>query len=287
MSTRFSIKPKRQFLSKYSTFKIGGPSLVVEVKTYDEMKQALEMSQGAYFLVGKGSNSIFPDDGLDKLVIVNRIDFYELDGTHLHVGGGFPFAVLGTRVSRKGLSGLEFASGIPGTVGGAVFMNAGAGGQEVSDVVSEVEWMDEEGNIRTFSKEELVFSYRKSMFHTIKGAILGARFELKEDESAKARLREHVDYRMKTQPCKEASCGCVFQNPAGASAGMLIEQAGLKGYKMGGAEVSTKHANFIVNKGNAKAKDVRALAEHIRRKVKEKAGIDIEREVRFVDELKT
>lgn len=286
MSTLFSIKPKKQSLSKYSTFKIGGPALVVEVKTYDEMRQALEMSEGAYCMVGKGSNSVFPDEGLKELVIVNRIDFYELKGTKLHVGGGFPFTILGTRVSRQGLSGLEFASGIPGTVGGAVFMNAGAAGHDISEVVSQVEWMDNSGHIHLLDRASLNFSYRKSPFQEMKGAIVAVRLALKIDPDAKSRQREHVNYRMDTQPWKEASCGCVFKNPVGTSAGRLIEEAGLKGCRIGDAEVSHVHANFIVNKGNAKAEDVRRLRELIKMKVQEKAGIDIESEVRFVDELK-
>lgn len=260
---------------------------VLEVDSVEKMQEAMVYAKGNFHIVGKGSNSIFPDNGLSKLVIVNKIDFFEEKGTAIHVGGGFSFAVLGARVSRKGLGGLEFASGIPGTVGGAVYMNAGANGYEVKDTLSAVEWVEPDGTLRIFEKDELAFSYRRSMFHDMQGVIVGATFKLKDDPTAKKKQTDIMRYRLETQPYKEPSCGCIFQNPHGGHAGKLIEEAGLKGMSINGAKVSLKHANFIVNDGSAKAEDVRKLAEFVAKKVKEKTGFEIEREVRFVDEPKT
>ncbi|MCH9613524.1 MAG: UDP-N-acetylenolpyruvoylglucosamine reductase [Chlamydiia bacterium] len=251
------------------------------------MQEAVLYSKGQFLVVGKGSNSIFPDQGISKLVIVNKIDFYEENQTLIHVGAGFSFAILGARVSRRGLGGLEFASGIPGTVGGAIYMNAGANGHEVKDTLSEVEWIDQGGTLQVFKKDALKFSYRHSMFHDMQGVIVGATFELAKDLSAKEKQAKIIRYRLETQPYKEPSCGCIFRNPDGGHAGKLIEEAGLKGLTVGDAKVSDLHANFIVNKGKATAEDVRKLAELVAERVKKKTGFEIEREVRFVDEPKT
>lgn len=277
---------KNKQLSELSTFGIGGIArLFVEVSSIEMMQEALlhcQKNSIPFHLVGRGSNSLFSDEGFDGLVIHNKIATCEYEGTLLKVGAGYNFSLLGAQTARKGLSGLEFASGIPASVGGAIFMNAGANGAEVADVLNEVRFVDEKGELHHFSKEELDFSYRYSSFHQMKGAIVEGAFSLTPLSSARKKQLEILGYRMKTQPYGDKSCGCVFRNPPGKSAGALIDECGLKGKRVGGAEVSTLHANFIVNRDNATAQDILALADQIRECVKEKTGIDLEMELRTV-----
>lgn len=272
-----------QLLKDYSTFGIGGPARwLVEVKTIEEMQSVLQrcsLEKLAYIVIGKGSNSLFDDRGFDGVAIINKIHFCEFKESAVFVGSGYSFALLGVQTARKGLAGLEFASGIPASVGGAIYMNAGASGAQVSDVISEVIYVTDSGEVQRLSKNQLQFGYRSSSFQGKGGSIVAATFTLQPSTEARQKQLGIVDYRTKTQPYGDLSCGCVFRNPEGGSAGRLIQECGLKGKRMGGAEVSTLHANFIVNAEGAKASDVLELAKHIVDTVHVKTGVALEMEL--------
>lgn len=274
-------------LADLCTFGIGGMArFFAEVRSVEEMRKCLETCRAQklpYMILGKGSNCLFDDRGFNGVIILNKIDFLERPSPHLyHVGAGYSFSLLGTQTARQGFSGLEFASGIPGTVGGAVFMNAGANGRETKESLISVDFMDENGVVRTIKKEDLHFGYRTSSFQQMSGAIIGATFALAASSTARSKQLEIITYRKKTQPYSDMSAGCIFRNPSCGHAGALIEQSGLKGEKIGGAKVSEIHANFIVNTGNASADDVIELITLIKKRVKEKTGIDLEPEVRHI-----
>lgn len=274
-------------LAHFSTFKIGGPArFFSEVRTKEELKLQLSFCKEKglpFFLLGKGSNTLFDDRGFNGLVILNRLDYLSLSEPIFCASSGYSFARLGLKSASLGWSGLEFAAGIPATVGGAIFMNAGAGRQETKDTLVEVLYIDEEGKERRFSKEECQFSYRTSVFQKKKGAIIEGRFSLTPSHDAKLKQKQAVDYRLKTQPYKEPSIGCIFRNPKDAAAAQLIDKCGLKGMMTGGVQVSQKHANFIVNPQEmGKAQDVLDLIKKIKEKVFQDTGIELEEEVRFI-----
>lgn len=283
LSEKFQVnKP----LSGLSTFGIGGPAeFFIEIQTIAEMQELLSYCSRQklpYIILGKGSNVLFDDRGFKGLAILNKIAFCEYSNDVVYVGAGYSFSLLGVQTARKGFSGLEFASGIPGSVGGAVFMNAGASGASISDVITEIHFVDEKGNLILLNKERIEFRYRFSSFQEKKGAIVAAKFGLTPSKEARQKQLGIVDYRTRTQPYGEKSAGCVFRNPQVGSAGSLIEQCGLKGQSIGDAQVSTLHANFIVNLGKATAKDVELLASLVQREVKEKKNVDLEFEVRKI-----
>jgi UDP-N-acetylmuramate dehydrogenase len=274
-------------LSQYATIGIGGPAkYFVEVKTIDEMIEAIQYCLEAkihYLVIGKGSNVLFNDRGFNGLVILNKIDFFEENEMgEFHVGAGYSFSRLGTQTARKGWSGLEFASGIPGTVGGAVFMNAGANGKETMEAIKSVDFIDRDGLLCCLDKSEVVFKYRYSSFHEWGGAIVGATFSLLPSETARKKQIDIIEYRTKTQPYGKKSAGCIFRNPDGGHAGQLIEKSGLKGTRIGGAEVSELHGNFIVNTEGASASDVSRLIRHIKEQVKKQMDVDLHDEVRVI-----
>jgi len=273
-------------IGELTTFGIGGPARwAVEVSTIEEMQQTIQLcnqKQLSFFILGKGSNCLFDDKGLNAVLIINKIDFLEINENTFHAGAGYSFSRLGTLTARKGWKGLEFASGIPGSVGGAVFMNAGANGAETCNTLVSVDFVNAEGTLKTLEKAELVFSYRHSSFHEMKGAIVGATFALKPCTEARKRQFEIIDYRKKTQPYGDKSAGCIFRNPTGNHAGALIEKAGLKGFSVGGATVSPVHANFIVNQEGATASNVLELIRMIQQKIKEETGVELENEVRYI-----
>lgn len=278
---------KKKRLRDFSTFGIGGPALYfAEAYSKEHMQEMLVF---AYLnglpihILGKGSNTLFDDRGFNGLVILNRIDFLQQEGSVFKVGSGFSFARLGGITARSGWEGLEFASGIPATVGGAIYMNAGAGGRQIADVLTEVAFISPKGDLLHFKKDELEFGYRFSSFQVWKGgAIVEGSFCLSPSKKAKARQKEHLDYRLKTQPYGEKSAGCVFRNPHNDSAGRLIESAGLKGLKIGGAAISEAHANFIVNTGNASAQDVLDLIKCVKDKIFQNKGISLQEEIRYI-----
>lgn len=277
-------------LSQLCTFGIGGrASYFVEVRTIAEMQTVLQICRNeslAYFILGKGSNCLFSDSGFNGVVIHNKIDFIHDKGKGIfNVGAGYSFSLLGTQTARQGFSGLEFASGIPASVGGAIFMNAGANNSEASDSLTSVQFLDETGALIEFKKEELHFSYRTSSFQKLKGVIVGATFQLKPDPEARAKQLKILDYRQKTQPYGSKSAGCIFRNPINECAGRMIEMCKLKGVTIGGAQVSPVHANFIVNADNATALDVLTLMHHVQTEVNSQTGILLESEVRLIADL--
>lgn len=275
-----------RLLKELTTFGIGGPAkYLISVQTVTELQEAIRFcaqNHLQYFVLGKGSNTLFHDQGFNGAVILNKIHFIEENQGEFHVGAGYSFSLLGSQTARKGWEGLEFASGIPGTVGGAVFMNAGANGSETFQTLTEVIFVNESGNIEILPKSTIEWDYRWTTFHEKKGAIAAARFQLRASSEARRRQLDLIDYRTKTQPYSDPSAGCVFRNAPQVSAGQLIQECGLKGASMGGAEVSLLHANFIVNKGSATAEDVLSLAQHVQKTVCEKTGHFLEMEIRVI-----
>ncbi len=273
-------------LTSYSTFGIGGPARYFsEVHTAEQMQSLIEHCLShrlRYIVIGKGSNCLFADEGFDGLVILNKIAFCHFEWPSVHVGAGYSFSLLGVQTARNGWSGLEFASGIPGSVGGAVYMNAGANGMETKNALVEVSFLDETNTLHVFTRDQIDFDYRFSSFQQKPCAILSARFLLTSSQDARKKQLQIVDYRTHTQPYGEASAGCVFRNPPEHSAGALIQQCGLKGFGIGGAEVSVLHGNFIINKNNAKASDVLMLASHIQKVVEQQTGIALDMEIRYI-----
>lgn len=274
-------------LKDLTTFGIGGSAdYFIEVRDIPTLQAALlfcRQQQIPYFILGKGSNVLFDDRGFTGMVIANRIDFLDKpdEGTW-HAGAGYSFSLLGTQTARQGWSGLEFASGIPGSIGGAVYMNAGANGSETCQTLISVDFITAEGELLYLTKEELSFSYRFSSFQQKKGAIAGATFHLTKSSQARQKQLTIINYRKNTQPYNAKSAGCVFRNPSCGHAGALIEQSGLKGKTIGGAQVSSLHANFLINTGTASSEDVLNLMELVRQEVKTKTGIELESEVRCI-----
>lgn len=274
-------------LSELTTFGVGGPArYFATVSTIEELQSVLKhchQNQIPFFPLGKGSNTLFDDRGFRGLVILSKIVHCDIGvGGGVSVGSGFSFSLLGSQTARKGFAGLEFASGIPGSVGGAIYMNAGANGGETFQMLTEVTFVDDRGEVHVFPKSELTASYRTSSFQSMKGMIASAKFQLSFQAEARQRQLKIIQYRTETQPYGDMSAGCVFRNPPGGSAGALIEKCGLKGAKIGDAEVSTLHANFIVNKRQAKADDVLKLAAHVQKHVQEQTGVHLEMEVKVI-----
>ncbi len=273
-------------LSDYSTFAIGGPArFFAKAATIKAMQEMLSVAytQGIPCCVlGKGSNTLFDDKGFEGLVILNRISHLVQEEGYFTVGSGYSFPRLGKMTARLGWSGLEFAAGIPATVGGAIYMNAGAGGQETADRLKYVRYINERGEALVFESRQLNFGYRSSPFQEMKGAIVEGCFELQPQARAREEQAEHLNYRLKTQPYKERSAGCAFRNPIGHSAGALIDACGLKGLQRGGAAISNQHANFIVNRGGASAADVLGLIDEVKERVFREKGITLEEEIRRI-----
>lgn len=275
-----------RLLKDFTTFGIGGPAkYFTQVVTIEELQAVIQICNEKklrFFVLGKGSNSLFSDQGFDGAVILNKINFIEEKEGLFSVGAGYSFSLLGSQTARKGWEGLEFASGIPGTVGGAVFMNAGASGAETFETLIDVTYVNEKGGLEVLPKDTIQWGYRHTSFQERKGAIAAARFQLKPSTTARQKQLSLIEYRTRTQPYSDQSAGCVFRNVPTASAGQLIQQCGLKGASIGGAEVSLLHANFIVNKGAATAHDVLALASHVQKTVQEKTGHFLEMEIRVI-----
>ena len=274
-------------LCDYCTLRVGGPArYFLEVRSVDELRQAFLRCKEEglrYFLLGKGSNCFFDDAGFDGLVIFNRIStFSDLGEGFFQAGSGYSFSMLGSKTAKLGWSGLEFASGIPGSVGGAVYMNAGANGRETADALFEVDYLHENGSLEVFSVEDLEFSYRKSPFQEMKGAVVAARFHLIKDLSSRGRQLDIVAYRKNTQPLSQSSAGCWFRNPEGDSAGRLIDELQLKGMSIGQAEVSTVHGNFLLNKGGASSEEVLELSNKIKKKIEIEKGVSLRQEVMYI-----
>lgn len=276
-----------RLLKDVTTFGIGGPAAqyieVQDIATLQETLRYCKENALPYYVLGKGSNVLFDDKGFQGVVIANRIPFCEKPAENTwHVGAGYSFSLIGSQTARQGFAGLEFASGIPGSVGGAVYMNAGANGNETCETLVSVDYVTPDGELLCIPKNELEFSYRFSSFQKMKGVIAGASFELTPSTDARQKQLGIIDYRKKTQPYDAKSAGCVFRNPDCHHAGALIEQSGLKGTTLGGAQVSNLHANFLINTGTATSQDILHLIKYVQKVVKENQGVDLEHEVRCV-----
>ncbi len=277
-------------MSKYTSFRIGGPARRMAFPATPEELVLLcgyaEEQSLPPLVIGNGTNLLIADDGLERLVISTRkMDEISAVGESvLRAGAGATLARLATVACEMGLDGLTFAHGIPGSVGGGVAMNAGAYGGEMKDVVSRVAVLFPDG-IRYFNKEEMDFSYRHSLLSDHPEAIvLYAEFTLAtgEKETIRAAMQELMARRKEKQPLEYPSAGSTFKRPAGHFAGALIEQAGLKGYTVGGAQVSEKHAGFVINVGGATCSDVLRLMENVSRRVEEQFGVTLEPEVKII-----
>ena len=277
-------------MAKHTSFRIGGP---VEVMAFPRNKEELSIILKTSVLLdckpiilGAGTNVLAPDEGFRGLVICLKdcLDGMErLDDTTIRVMAGVTMTRAAVFAANLGLSGLEFAHGIPGSVGGGVYMNAGAYGGEICQVCKSVEVMDFEGNVRTFTNEEMEFSYRHSVLEERSGIVISTDFSLTEKptEEIREKMKELMGKRSASQPLDKPSAGSAFKRPVGGYAAALIDQAGLKGFQVGGAAISTKHAGFAVNLGGATAKDVRELLGQVSDIVFDKSGIRLEPEVRI------
>lgn len=279
-----------ELMSRHTTIRIGGPArrLVRPVST-EQLADLLTLAESEHWpfqIIGNGSNLLVSDSGLDFLVIhTGHLSAVEQTGERtLHAESGLSLAKLSAFAQKQSLSGLEFAHGIPGTLGGAVYMNAGAYGGEMCQVVTAVKaWFPDRG-IGRLTRESLAFGYRRSVFSTTPGVILSVEFALQPGNALEIQAKtEDLDRRRREkQPLDRPSAGSAFKRPAGHFAGGLIEQCGLKGYRIGGAQVSEKHAGFIINAGGASCEDIRRLILHIQTTVLEQTGISLEPEIKMI-----
>ena len=277
-------------MARHTSFRIGGPVEAMAFPKNDkELAQVLKASallDVKPVILGAGTNVLAPDAGMDGLVICLKdcLDGMEqLDDTHIRVMAGVTMTRAAVFAANLGLSGLEFAHGIPGTVGGGVYMNAGAYGGEICQVCESVTVMDMSGNISVKTCQEMAFSYRHSVLEDEGGIVISAVFALEsaDPDVIRGKMKELMGKRSASQPLDLPSAGSAFKRPVGGYAAALIDQAGLKGYQVGGAAISTKHAGFAVNVGNATAEDVKALLNQVSEKVFESSGIRLEPEVRI------
>lgn len=278
-------------LAKHTSFRIGGPA---EVMAFPKNRQELaallkksDLMDGIPVILGAGTNILAPDAGLRGLVICLKdclSGMEQLPENRIRVAAGVTMTRAAVFAAGLGLGGMEFAHGIPGTVGGGVFMNAGAYGGQISDICESVDVMSMDGTVTTFSAEEMQFSYRHSRVEDHPGIVLSAVFRLtqKPESEIRALMQDLMMRRKQSQPLDLPSAGSAFKRPVGNYAGALIEQAGLKGFRIGNAGVSEKHAGFVVNLGGATAEDVKSVLRHVSQIVFERSGVRLEPEIRIL-----
>ncbi|MCB4756203.1 MAG: UDP-N-acetylmuramate dehydrogenase [Elusimicrobia bacterium] len=279
---------KDEPLARHCTWGLGGLAEVyIEVETVEELKavqQYCRQEKIPVLLLGWGSNILFPDEGVKGCILRLCGDFeaIEFRGTEVRAGAGVHLPRLAIKCAEKGLAGVESLAGVPGTVGGALVMNAGTPRGAIGDVVKSVDVLYRDGSLITLTRDKVQFGYRHS---SLAGqVIVSAVLSLKpaDEKEIKKRIKEELDHRQKTQPLGTKNAGSVFQNPPNDHAGRMIEAAGLKGFALGRVRVSPKHANFIENTGGATAKEMLSLIHHIQEAVKEKFGVELELEVKLV-----
>lgn len=277
-------------MSLHTTFQIGGPTRLFLTPANSiqvaEIIQFCFNQKIKYFILGRGSNLLVADEGFDGAIIEigSAFGFMTRNGNKISCGAGVSLSRLALFAASEGLSGLEFSYGIPGSVGGAVYMNAGAYGGEMKDVVCSATHIDEYGQLNTLEATQLKMGYRHSYYSGKNHAILQAEVELcdGEPDCIKTKMDGFMAQRKAKQPLEMPSAGSTFMRPPGNFAGTLIEKCGLKGYQIGGAQVSLKHSGFIVNAGSATAKDVLDLVKHIQNVVSEKTGVFLECEIKYL-----
>ena len=276
-------------LAPLTTLRVGGAAdRMLEAKTGKELLAGLRLACDAgvaCFVLGNGSDVVVADAGIRGLVIRNRARAVAIDGLRLRADAGTPLALLVRRSAAEGLAGLEFGTSIPGTLGGAVWANAGAHGAEIGELISAVEvWDPRGGSLGTLDAPSCAFGYRDSRFKQSGEVILSAALQLRRDDPAAiaARVAANQAQRVATQPLADQNAGSVFRNPPGDHAGRLVDTAGLKGLRVGSAAVSERHANFIVTDPGGRAADVRALGERVRSEVRARFGVELVYEIEFV-----
>ncbi|MDD6797089.1 MAG: UDP-N-acetylmuramate dehydrogenase [Clostridia bacterium] len=275
----------------HTTFRIGGNAdYFVKPESIEEIKALTECAKRhgiAYYVLGNGSNMLISDEGYRGMIIRLGEEFSDItmqDNDMISVQAGAKLSRIGNEAAAKGLTGFEFASGIPGTVGGAVVMNAGAYGGEIKDIIVSATVLTQEGNVVTLSNDELELGYRTSIIQKKGYIVLLAVFKLEKGDEAqiRSRMKELAEKRREKQPLEYPSAGSTFKRPEGFFAGKLIADAGLKGFKVGGAQVSEKHAGFVINTGSATACDVIELTDEVKRKIKQIYGVELELEVKKI-----
>ncbi len=271
-------------MSKHTSFKTGGPADVfVTPETKDEIVKLLKLDVKKT-IIGNGSNILVKDGGIRGLVIKINTNNFKIENDIIYADAGCSLARLSRLAMENSLSGLEFACGIPGTLGGAIYMNAGAYGGEMKDVVVETEALDREGNIRIIKNHE--FGYRSSCFQNNDLIIISSKLQLQHGDmnTIKEKMDENMSSRKQKQPIDKPNAGSTFKRPKDNFAAKLIQDAGLKGYSIGDAQVSDLHAGFIINKGNATSKDILELMKYVREKVNTEYGVMLEPEIKIIGE---
>lgn len=282
-------------MKEHTSLKIGGPAeIFVRVSSVEELKEILKLCKTNKIpltIVGNGSNILVLDKGIKGIVIKTnlkeiKIKNKENENIEITVDDGVQLGFLAQKLLKEEITGFEELSGIPGTIGGAIVMNAGAHGKEMKDIVTEITAIDYSGNIHIFTNEEAKFEYRNSIFSTGEYIILQVKLLLKKGnkEEIKLKMNEYAQYRKEKQPIEYPSAGSTFKRGTDFVTAKLIDEAGLKGYSIGGAKVSEKHAGFIINTGNATAKDIIELVKYVQDKVYEKFGKKIELEIKILGE---
>lgn len=277
-------------MKNHTSFKVGGKAdFYIIAKTIDDIKWVLEISKKHNIqltIVGNGTNLLVLDNGIRGIVLRPNLHNIEINENMIKTGAGALLTIVSKRAADSGLKGLEFAYGIPGTIGGAIRMNAGAYGGEMKDIVQETTYITRNGEIHTITEHE--FSYRNSIFSRMNVIILETilRLETGNKEEIKANMDKYLHSRKENQPLDMPNAGSTFKRGDGFITSKLIDEAGLKGYRIGGAEVSTKHAGFIVNKGNATANDILKLIQYVKEQVNEKFQKEIELEIVVIGEEK-
>ncbi len=284
---------EKEEMRRHTTFRIGGPAdLFVTPKTIPAAADVIRFCRKRgipFYILGNGSNLLVSDEGYRGVVIqlYRNLSQIQIQGTRLEVQAGAMLSAIAARARENALTGFEFAAGIPGTLGGAMVMNAGAYGGELKDVLTETLILDECGEIRWIPCEEMEFGYRKSAVTPRGWTALGARLALRpgDPEEIRRRMEELKEQRVSKQPLEYPSAGSTFKRPEGYFAGKLIMEAGLRGFSVGDAQVSEKHCGFVINRGNATASEVLELMREVTRRVKEHSGVTLEPEVKLLGEF--
>ena len=277
-------------MNKYTSFKIGGPAeCLIKIKSAEELKAIIELSKEKNMpltIIGNGSNILVSDHGIKGIILKMEIETFESDcqNAQLKVGSGVKLGLIAQKCLKQEISGFEFASGIPGTIGGATRMNAGAHGKEMKDIIKTVTFMDRNGEIHKIQNEDAEFEYRKSLFSHKDYIILEVEMQLEKGnaDEIQSKMTEYATYRKEKQPIEYPSAGSTFKRGTDFITAKLIDECGLKGYQIGGAQISEKHAGFIINKGNATAEDVIKLMEYTKEQVFNKFGKIIEAEIEII-----
>lgn len=283
---------KQEPMKKHTTFRVGGPAEYYMIPKRDEIEALIRLCNHyniPFLIIGNGSNLLVSDRGIRGAVIEigKEMDEIQIEGERIVVQAGALLSKTAHRAMKESLTGMEFAAGIPGCVGGAVAMNAGAYGGEIKDILSCVTILTKEGEVKKLSAKELELSYRHSIISAKEYIVLDAEFVLKkgEREQIESRMEELKEKRVEKQPLEYPSAGSTFKRPEGYFAGKLIMDAGLRGFQVGGAAVSEKHCGFVINRGDATAADIYQLIQEVQKEVSRRFGVKLEPEVKMVGDF--